>query len=408
MTDNSTRVLAHGGGRYTITSALASPQDLPPGTYTPSYNQMLGYSIVTIPDLEPPSYRVYGHRDETIAKVLRTYAAVNRSLGVLFEGDKGIGKSSTTVELARQARDEFSLPVFLVNHNTPGLSDFLGTLGECVIVFDEFEKNFPRSGDDGDAQAQFLTLFDGTDATKRLYIVTVNEQNRLSPYFINRPGRFHYLINFDYPDIAAITDYMTTEARGASQAQVNDAVAFAFRARCNYDHLRAIVTELGIAGPQAKFSDLIADLNIRDTENINFDVTVKLADGTELVSYNESVDTFFCDEDDPESVSFDLPHNLIDIQSSVTVKFLGTEGEVDRRSGAIIFTKDKIKRVQGYFYSSNIRDHFNENTLAAGRIGSEDRNFIIDLDRAEGTEVERFMVRSLTLTPAKSDHRRFF
>ena len=47
-------------------------------------------------------------------------------------------------------------------------------------------------------------------------------------------------------------------------------------------------------------------------------------------------------------------------------------------------------------------------TLAAGRIGSEDRNFIIDLDRAEGTEVERFMVRSLTLTPAKSDHRRFF
>jgi len=363
MTDNSTRVLAHGGGRYTITSALASPQDLPPGTYTPSYNQMLGYSIVTIPDLEPPSYRVYGRRDETIAKVLRTYAAVNRSLGVLFEGDKGIGKSSTTVELARQARDEFSLPVFLVNHNTPGLSDFLGTLGECVIVFDEFEKNFPRSGDDGDAQAQFLTLFDGTDATKRLYIVTVNEQNRLSPYFINRPGRFHYLINFDYPDIAAITDYMTTEARGASQAQVNDAVAFAFRARCNYDHLRAIVTELGIAGPQAKFSELIADLNIRDTENINFDVTVKLADGTELVSYNESVDTFFCDEDDPESVSFDLPHNLIDIQSSVTVKFLGTEGEVDRRSGGIIFTKDKIKRVQGYFYSSNIRDHFNENTV---------------------------------------------
>ncbi len=119
MTDNSTRVLAHGGGRYTITSALASPQDLPPGTYTPSYNQMLGYSIVTIPDLEPPSYRVYGRRDETIAKVLRTYGARDRSLGVLFEGDKGIGKSSTTVELARQARDMFNLPVIIVNHNTP-------------------------------------------------------------------------------------------------------------------------------------------------------------------------------------------------------------------------------------------------------------------------------------------------
>lgn len=141
-----TRVLSHGGGRYTTTSVHAVPQNLAPGTYGINFDPMTGYSLTTLDDLKSPTYRVYGRRDKTISKVLRTYEHLTRSLGVLFEGDKGIGKSSTTVELARQARDRFEVPVILVNHDTPNLSDFLATLGESVIVFDEFEKNFPRNG----------------------------------------------------------------------------------------------------------------------------------------------------------------------------------------------------------------------------------------------------------------------
>lgn len=341
-----TTVLAHGGGTFTVTSAHAAPRDLPPGTYGINFHPMAGYSITTLADLQAPTYRVYGRRDETIAKVLRTYRHLDRSLGVLFEGDKGIGKSSTTVELARQARDLFNLPVFLVNHATPGLSDFLGSLGEAVIVFDEFEKNFPRSGDDGDKQAQFLTLFDGTDSTKRLYIVTVNDTTKLSPYLLNRPGRFHYLISFDYPDAQAVKDYITNEAPQASSKQVADVVSFAYRARLNYDHLRAVATELTVAGPDEKVSELVSDLNIRDTVDLEFDITAHLADGTVLRDAEREVDLFSREE----SVWIDLPEAKSRVApSQLGISFDPSKLELDHRTGVLTLAGHDVQQVDLFF-----------------------------------------------------------
>lgn len=343
MTHHPTHVLNHGGGRYTVTTVHAAPQDLPKGTYGISFDPMTGYSLYTLPDLEAPNYRVYGRRDETIAKVLNTYGHLNRSLGVLFEGDKGIGKSSTTVELARQARDLFDLPVFMVNNDTPGLSDYLAKFGECVIVFDEFEKNFPRNSE-GNAQEQFLTLFDGTDSAKRLYIVTVNDTNKLSPFFLNRPGRFHYLISFDYPDIEAVTEYLTNEAPQATAQQLNEAVAFAYRARLNYDHLRAIALELTVAGPNARVEELVADLNLRDTEDITYEVKAHLACGTVLTSSDDELEMF---SDGVESLSFNLSENAVgDVLRSLTVWFTPTDAYMDRKSKVLTLDGDMIKRQQ--------------------------------------------------------------
>ncbi len=290
-------------------------------------------------DLSPPSYRVYGRRDETITKVLRTYGVLDRSLGVLFEGDKGIGKSSTTVELARQARDAFNLPVVFVNHDTPGIADFLSELGECVIVFDEFEKNFPRNRE-SNSQDQFLSLFDGVDATKRLYIVTVNETNKLSPYFLNRPGRFHYLISFDYPDPDAVAEYVTNEAPTASAAQVSATVAFAFGACLNYDHLRAIVTELNIAGPDASVPELVADLNIRDTENRSYDITAHLANGEKLKVFDTEVELF---SGDIEHLSFET-HNFNgkSEQAYLSVDYDPANTSMDRRTKTLVVGEDGI------------------------------------------------------------------
>lgn len=334
-----TRVLNHGRGRYTTTSAAAAPQNLPKGTYGIEFSPLTGYSLTTMDDLAPPSYRVYGRRDATISKILRTYSAMNRSLGVLFEGDKGIGKSSTTVELARQARDLFNLPVVFVNHDTPGVADFLAELGECVIVFDEFEKNFLNSRD-GDSQSQFLSLFDGIDATKRMYIVTVNETNKLSPYFLNRPGRFHYLISFDYPDPDAVAEYVTNEAPDASAAQLADVVSFAFGARLNYDHLRAIVIELNIAGPHASVAELVADLNIRDTETRFYDIVAHLANGEKLESYNIEVELF---SGDTEHLSFDLKNfNSTSSPAYVAVEYTPAHATMDHRSKALVVDENGI------------------------------------------------------------------
>lgn len=405
-----TRVLSHGGGRYTTTSVHAVPQTLLPGTYGVNFDPLAGYNLTTLTDLQAPSYRVYGRRDKTIAKVLRTYGHLTRSLGVLFEGDKGIGKSSTTVELARQARDAFGLPVIMVNHDTPNLSDFLATLGEAVVVFDEFEKNFPRSRNDGDSQAQFLTLFDGTDATKRLYIVTVNDTTKLSPYFLNRPGRFHYLISFDYPDAEAVREYITNEAPGASAEQVTDAVFFALRARLNYDHLRAIVTELTIAGPGEKVSDLVADLNLRDTEERSYDVTAHLADGTTLIVADTEVEMFM---DGTEEIRFTLPREKG--QSDVPalqVEFVPTDTTFDQRTGALTLDGSLLRgqRVcippRESSYPPEIVEDW-ERTLF-DQVEGRNRWATFDLDDAPTDKFEYLRVQRLEFSPVRNIKYRFF
>lgn len=263
---NDTIVYGHGGGLYTVVPEGASPTKLAPGTYGIAFSEMTGYRLTTLPDLQEPAYRVYGRQDAIVAKVIATYGKFTRSLGVLFSGDKGIGKSSTTLELARQARDVYKLPIVMVTANTPGLATFLASLGESVIVFDEFEKNFPVNYDDQSNQDQFLSLFDGTDSVKRLYMITINDSDRISPFFLNRPGRFHYLINFDYPTKNDIRDYLVHETNGAAtEEQIVEVTTFAHKARLNYDHLRAIVTELSLAPAGADIGELLADLNIRDT-----------------------------------------------------------------------------------------------------------------------------------------------
>lgn len=404
---NPTMVLKHGGGMYTVTSSLAAPQALPPGTYTVHFDPMTGYSISTLPDLEAPTYRVYGRRDKSIDKVIRTYAHLDRSLGVLFEGDKGIGKSSTTIELARRMCTEHALPVFLINHNYPGLSDFLAGLGECVIVFDEFEKTFPINDDDGrNQQNQFLTLFDGTDNAKRLYIVTVNDTRKLSPFLLNRPGRFHYLFSFDYPDLDAITEYVRNEAPSASDKQMSDAVAFAFRARLNYDHLRALATELTIAGPDAPVAELVADLNIRDTEDRNYDVKATLEDGTVLTSFNHEMELFLRsdDPDDYENVRF-LVSDHSEPEITLQVKFRGADADFNRRTKKLTVEPAMI-RDQRLFFHPDIARKLPSDVLESFSWSSGWLEVV--LDGVEEPLFANLRVSKLELVPAAQDHARFF
>lgn len=370
-----------------------------------AFNPLTGYSLTTLEDLAPPSYRVYGRRDATIAKVLRTYAALDRSLGVLFEGDKGIGKSSTTVELARQARDLFGVPVVLVNHDTPGIADFLAELGECVVVFDEFEKNFPLNGE-GNPQGQFLSLFDGVDSTKRLYLVTVNDVHKLSPYFLNRPGRFHYLISFDYPDPDAVHEYVANEAPNASAEQLADIVAFAFGARLNYDHLRAIVTELNIAGSGVPISELVADLNIRDTESREYDITAHLYNGEKLEVFGTEVELF---SGDTESLSFDvLNFNGTKEYAALSVSYDPAKAVMQRRSRALVVDSEGITGTSIRPRATAALDNLAEWEREILMLAEDERPRSVALgDVAEGA-LAGYRVTRLEFAPSISARGRFF
>lgn len=231
--------------------------DLPVATYTISFSPLTGYSLRRAEPLVSTEETVYGSPAARVQRIVTGYTAMDRSLGVILSGDKGMGKSLMIRLLAERMREEHRLPTVLVQHNTPGLTDFLDDLGEVVVVFDEFEKVFSN---DDESQSQFLSLFDGLSTTKRLYILSVNELHRVSDYMLNRPGRFHYHMRFTYPESETVATYLRDQVPGVSEKQVAEIVDFSRKYDINFDHLRAIAFELRLGG---LFAEVIGDLNIK-------------------------------------------------------------------------------------------------------------------------------------------------
>ncbi|MDH2391601.1 AAA family ATPase [Streptomyces sp. HNM0663] len=191
-------IVASGGEFRLYGDSVQTFADLPVATYTISFSQVAGYSLRQTEPLASATETVYGSHASRVQRIVTGYSAMDRSLGVILSGDKGMGKSLMLRLLAERMREEHHLPTVLVQHDTPGLAAFLDELGEVVVVFDEFEKIF--SNEDDESQNQFLSLFDGLSTTKRLYVLSVNELHRVNDYMLNRPGRFHYHMRFSYPE----------------------------------------------------------------------------------------------------------------------------------------------------------------------------------------------------------------
>lgn len=261
---------------------------LPVATYTVEFNPMMGFSLLKVDDLEVGIDKVYGHRDDKVDKVLRGYNATGRSLGLMLSGDKGQGKSLFLRMLAEKAV-ESGLPVVRVTIDVDGIAEFIDSLGECMVVFDEFEKVFSKSGagrgidheggGSSNRQDQFLSLFDGVSSTKRLYCITLNDVRRVSDYLLNRPGRFHYHIRFDYPDQDQIREYMTDQVPDITDDQITSVITLSNYTNLNYDHLQAIAFELTMHDHDVDVSEIVEDLNIKPTESVNFIYTVFFKNG---------------------------------------------------------------------------------------------------------------------------------
>lgn len=261
-------------------SAVETFPTLPLGTYTVEFSQLSGFSLRHVEDLNVGEQTIYGGRQSKVDKILRTWDATERSLGVMLSGDKGQGKS-LFLRMLGAAALQHGLPVIRVTQNYPGLAEFIDSLGESLVVFDEFEKIFPNGDpEEGDvsAQTQFLSLFDGTSSVRRLYCVTVNKIHQVSDYLVNRPGRFHYHLRFDYPTVDDVRTYLTDKVPGISEERLEAAAKFSQLALLNYDHLRAIAFEAA-QNPDAPFSELINDLNIKSVDTPTYLVETTYSDG---------------------------------------------------------------------------------------------------------------------------------
>ncbi|MBP3633373.1 MAG: ATP-binding protein [Oscillospiraceae bacterium] len=263
------------GTQYSIyDNSIETFDRLPVGTYAVGYNQNEGCFLIQRANIAVTE-KTYGVHNQKVRKVMDSFAAFERSLGVILSGDKGIGKSLFAKQLCENAVQR-GFPVVIVDACLPGIGRFIESIQqECVILFDEFDKTFRNTKDDND-QARLLSLFDGTAGGKKLYIVTCNELYGLNNYIVNRPGRFHYHFRFDYPAPEDIREYLHDKLEAFYYDQIDSVVEFSRKISLNYDCLRAIAFELNNG---SKFSDAIADLNIMTTEDEEYKVYLVFDNG---------------------------------------------------------------------------------------------------------------------------------
>lgn len=267
------KVISYGKNYEIYDSTLETWDKLPAKTYTVLFHPMQGFSLKSVDDFVTLEEKVYGNHDKKVDKVMSTFDSLNRSLGIILSGDKGIGKSLFTQLLAERAIAR-GIPVVIVNKAYEGIADYIESIDqEILVLFDEFEKVFDDRKEKGASQDSLLGLFDGTSQKKRIYAITVNELHRVNEFMINRPGRFHYHFRFAYPSADEIKLYLSDKIAEEYYPEIDSVVAFSRRVKLNYDCLRAIAFELATG---STFSDAIQDLNIINTVDERYNVSVHI------------------------------------------------------------------------------------------------------------------------------------
>jgi hypothetical protein len=174
-------------------AALNLQDRLPAGTYTVKQNQMTqefyleAIDSFTLPD------RIYGDIARQTNRIIRSFSERPAGTGVLLVGEKGSGKTLLSKNVCMNLQ-RVGVPTIVINHPWHGdeFNAFIQTIEQpAVILFDEFEKNYKR-----EVQEQLLTLLDGVFPSKKLFMLTCNDQYRIDSHMRNRPGRIYYFVKF--------------------------------------------------------------------------------------------------------------------------------------------------------------------------------------------------------------------
>lgn len=297
------KVISTGAGYKIYDDSLRTYDQLPAQAYSVTFNPQTGFSLVEYSDIKVTE-KTYGIHEQKVQKVVNSFDRVDRNLGVILSGAKGIGKSLFAKMLVQQGIEK-GYPCIVVDRYIPTIASFLNSIEQPIyVLFDEFDKIFGGKAEDkdsiGDPQTEMLTLFDGVAQGKKLFIITCNSLSKLNDYLVNRPGRFHYHFRFDYPDAESIKEYLIDKS--IPQTEIDKVVAFASKVKINYDCLRAIAFELA-AGDT--FESAIEDLNIVNTELETYTVIAYFSDGTRIKT-KERLDLFAGDSE--ISIGFTFPN----------------------------------------------------------------------------------------------------
>lgn len=308
---------------------------LKPGTYEAKFTKIDGFYLKKHTDLslkEP----MYGNKHAKVKKILGKFGRNNRNLGVILYGQKGSGKTMFACDLIDEAK-QIGIPTILVNDYYDGICDFIHKIDqECVVFFDEFEKFYGYSdeGVENERQSEFLTFLDGTSDGKRLFVISCNSTDKLSSYFIDRPGRFHYKINFGEPTYEDIRAYLDDNLNKKYSHLAEDILLISMRVIMTYDMLRAVCEDVNDGIP---LKEVFEDINI-STGTIYYKYNVYFDDG-EIYSDKDILNCL--DEEIWLEVTKDHKKIIVDLRKAVPFDNFGFSVDIDKNSNEY-----GIKRVE--------------------------------------------------------------
>lgn len=239
--------------------------NLSPRVYTVEFSKMGGFYLSMTKDLLEVPKRIYGNSLTRVKKCIDTYRDRTASTGILLTGDKGTGKTLLMSLLANKVITDLGLPVILVKDAYAGsqFTSFIEDIGECCLIFDEFGKMYESSdrhvGEGKVSQQELLSLMDGVDKTKRMFIFTENSQLDINEFMMNRPSRIYYHFKYKKLDESSIVGYC--EDHGRSKEVIKDIIDISRRSRVfSFDMLQSIVEEQ--KRYEQSVEEVVQDLNI--------------------------------------------------------------------------------------------------------------------------------------------------
>lgn len=290
-----------------------------------------------------PTFKTYGAQLDVVDDVIDAFKASDHSVGVILSGAKGSGKTVFSKMLSIKARD-LNMPTILVNDNNKGVTSFLSKIDKpACILFDEFEKKFKDTmQNDGnvDSQNDLLSLFDGVLGSKNIYILTVNDIVELSPYLLNRPGRFMYAIRMKQPNPNDINEYLNDKL-GKNVAnrknQIKDIIQFSFKFPLSYDILNSIVFQLNLGH---EFKKILPSLNLMNFSDSDYNLEIEFESGYVYALRDINIDLF---SEVIKVSSADIRFDFLSKKLSVANNYLQVNGNNINRLSVDGSLKDKVQ-----------------------------------------------------------------
>lgn len=356
--------VVNSGKRYDIyDDSLKTYDALPAKTYIVRFHPKMGFYLEEYAEITIKEEKVYGCHYEKVNKVLNSFSKMERNMGVILSGDKGIGKSLFATMLMKAAV-ESNLPVIVVDAFYPGISSYLEEIEqEVLVMFDEFDKTFAdiKVGDnEADPQAGMLSLFDGVSQGKKLFVVTCNNIRKLNDYIVNRPGRFHYHFRFEYPSDEQVVEYLMDKLEEQYYREIEKVVIFSKKVNLNYDCLRSIAFELNTGIP---FEEAIKDLNIVNMNEQKYCVTAYCKNGKVLTVRNKHIDLF-----SPDDINVNFYYGG---SYAISMCFNSKDCQYDPAAGRYVVRKENIIVGDADDYEEDIKKYEVDYIVVAREFGSD-------------------------------------